>query len=42
MREPDTDAESLLRLLKEADGLDGQKGDPHSFRASDSCGSRWS
>ena len=34
MREPDADAESLLRLLKEADGLDGQKGDPHSFRAS--------
>lgn len=34
MREPGSDAAALLRLLKEADGLDGQKGDPHSFRAS--------
>ncbi len=34
MREPGADAASLLRLLKEADGLDGQKGDPHSFRKS--------
>ena len=34
MREPGADAGDLLRLLKEADGLDGQKGDPHSFRAS--------
>lgn len=34
MREPGADAASLLRLLKQADGLDGQKGDPHSFRAS--------
>lgn len=34
MRQPDADAPTLLRLLKEADGLDGQKGDPHSFRLS--------
>ena len=34
MREPGRDAAALLRLLKEADVLDGQKGDPHSFRAS--------
>lgn len=34
MREPGANASELLRLLKEADGLDGQKGDPHSFRAS--------
>ena len=34
MREPSVDADGLLRLLKEADGLDGQKGDPHSFRPS--------
>lgn len=34
MREPGADGTALLRLLKEADGLDGQKGDPHSFRAS--------
>lgn len=34
MREPGADAGALLRILKEADGLDGQKGDPHSFRAS--------
>ena len=33
MREPGSDAAPMLRLLKEADGLDGQKGDPHSFRA---------
>lgn len=32
MREPGADAPALLRLLQEADGLDGQKGDPHSFR----------
>lgn len=34
MREPGADGAALLRLLKEADGLDGQKGDPHSFRSS--------
>lgn len=34
MREPGADGGALLRLLKEADGLDGQKGDPHSFRSS--------
>ncbi len=34
MRDPGADAASLLLSLKEADGLDGQKGDPHSFRAS--------
>ena len=34
MRERNEDAASLLRSLKEADGFDGQKGDPHSFRAS--------
>ena len=34
MRDPGADASELLRLLKEADGLDGQKGDPHSFRTS--------
>ena len=34
MRDPGADAAALLRTLKEADGLDGQKGDPHSFRAS--------
>ena len=34
MREPGADAGALLGMLKEADGLDGQKGDPHSFRAS--------
>lgn len=34
MREPASDAAALLEALKQADGLDGQKGDPHSFRAS--------
>ena len=34
MRDPGADAAALLRSLKQADGLDGQKGDPHSFRAS--------
>ena len=34
MRNPGSDAAGLLRSLKEADGLDGQKGDPHSFRSS--------
>ena len=34
MRNPGADPSTLLRLLHEADGLDGQKGDPHSFRAS--------
>ena len=34
MREPVSDAAALLEALKQADGLDGQKGDPHSFRAS--------
>ena len=34
MRASGSDAAALLRLLKEADALDGQKGDPHSFRAS--------
>ena len=34
MRDQNRDAASLLRSLKAADGLDGQKGDPHSFRAS--------
>ena len=34
MRDPSSDAGALLGALKEADGLDGQKGDPHSFRAS--------
>ena len=34
MREPGADAERLLRLLKKAEGLDGQKGDAQSFRAS--------
>lgn len=32
MRNPDADAAKLLQLLKE-DEFDGQKGDPHSFRA---------
>ncbi len=34
MRHPGADAATLLRLLKTSDGFDGQKGDPHSFRAS--------
>ncbi len=34
MRASDADAGALLGLLRKADGLDGQKGDPHSFRAS--------
>ncbi len=34
MREPSADAASLLRLIKQADGFDGQKGDAHSFRDS--------
>ncbi len=34
IRDPDADAASLLRSLREADGLDGQKGDPLSFRNS--------
>ena len=34
MRAPGSDGVALLRLLKDADGLDCQKGDPHSFRAS--------
>ena len=34
MRTPGSDAAALLGSLREADGLDGQKGDPHSFRAS--------
>ena len=34
MRQPASDAAALLESLKQADGLDGQKGDPHSFRAS--------
>ncbi len=34
MREPTSDGAALLEALKQADGLDGQKGDPHSFRAS--------
>ena len=34
MRDPASDAAALLEALKQADGLDGQKGDPHSFRAS--------
>lgn len=34
MRDPAANATALLRSLKEADGLDGQKGDPQSFRAS--------
>ena len=34
MREPESNAAALLESLKQADGLDGQKGDPHSFRAS--------
>ena len=34
MREPSADAKKLLELLKQADGFDGQKGDPHSFRDS--------
>lgn len=34
MRHPGADAAELLRLLKESSGFDGQKGDPHNFRAS--------
>lgn len=34
MREPASDGAALLEALKQADGLDGQKGDPHSFRSS--------
>ena len=34
MRQPASDAAALLESLKQADGLDGQKGDPHSFRTS--------
>ena len=34
MRAPGSDAAALLSSLRQADGLDGQKGDPHSFRAS--------
>lgn len=34
MRHPGADAAQLLRLLKESGGFDGQKGDPHDFRAS--------
>ena len=34
MRAPTSDGAALLEALKLADGLDGQKGDPHSFRAS--------
>lgn len=34
MRHPGADAAQLLRLLKESSGFDGQKGDPHAFRAS--------
>ena len=34
MRDPSADAAALLRSLKQAEGLDGQKGDPQSFRAS--------
>ncbi len=34
MREPGAGPRELLAALKRADGLDGQKGDPHSFRAS--------
>ncbi|MCY4188310.1 MAG: hypothetical protein OXD30_07480 [Bryobacterales bacterium] len=34
LRAPAADGAALLAALKRADGLDGQKGDPHSFRAS--------
>ena len=34
MRDPETGRDGLLKALKEADGLDGQKGDAQSFRAS--------
>ena len=34
MRNPAAGPGELLESLKRADGLDGQKGDPHSFRAS--------
>jgi len=34
MREPGAGPRELLDALQRADGLDGQKGDPHSFRAS--------
>ena len=34
MRDPSADAAVLLHSLKQAEALDGQKGDPHSFRAS--------
>lgn len=34
MREPGADTASLLKIVKASEGFDGQKGDPHSFRAS--------